>query len=146
MPLASNLIARTCVAVLVGLVVAFAAATALNVGFDAIASAFALTRDDLIANDRNALLFHVQAVWTGLLVGLALACAVGAVVGAWVVARIAPASELARIVVVGAILLLGAAQAILIIGQPVLVACVTIALFLLCVYISRHLPGRNDAA
>ena len=134
-----TVIAKCFLAVAVGLF----AVVVLNLVVDVIAHAFAPTWDDLVGNDRRALLARSQAIWFGSLVGLAVASVFGAVVGSWLAARLGLRSNVAHGIVGGSVLLVVAIQAILISAHPLLVLGGAVAVLPLCTYAGRRLAARR---
>ena len=132
-------IAKCFLAVVVGLF----AVVVLNLVVDVIAHAFVPTSDDLVENDRRALLERSQAIWFGSLVGLYVASVFGAIVGSWLAARLGLRSHVAHGFVAGSILLVVAIQAILISGHPLLVLGGAVAALPLCMYAGRRLAARG---
>jgi hypothetical protein len=132
-------IAKCFLAVVVGLFVV----VVLNLGVDVVTHAFAPTWNDLVENDRKALLARSKAIWFGSLAGLSVASVFGAVVGSWLAARLGLRSRVAHGIVVGSILLVVAIQAILIVGHPFLVFGGAVAVLPLCAYAGRRLAARG---
>lgn len=118
----------------------------LNLGVDVMVHAFAPTWDDLVEDDRRALLARSKAIWFGSLLGLSVASVFGAIVGSWLAARLGLRSHVAHAIVVGSILLVVAIQAILIAGHPFLVLSgVVVVLLPLCTYAGRRLAERGGS-
>ncbi len=132
-------IAKCFLAVVVGLF----AVVVLNLVVDVIAHAFVPTWDDLVENDRRALLARSEAIWVGSLVGVSVASVFGAVAGSWLAGRLGLRSRVAHGFVVGSILLVVAIQAILIAGHPLLVLSGAVAALPLCTYAGRWLAARG---
>jgi hypothetical protein len=131
---------------IVAFAVGLAVAVVLSLGVAAVSGSFGLSRDDLITNDREALLNHVNAVRTWSLLGVCLSCAIGAVVASFVAARLAANAPILQYVAVSVILLLCAAQFALLPERPLWAAILAIVLAPLCVHVGRRLGAWGSRA